>query len=95
MKEVREAANAHARDHAECSKQEVLDILGKNSSELIDFVSGLSDFDLEQKAYLSLAGRKVTAAEFVEAVVLESGGEHLQSMKTAVDSGDYAAEAEK
>lgn len=84
--EIREAANAHARDHAQCSKQEVLDILGKNSSALIDFVSRLSDLDLAQKAYLSLSGRKVTAAEFVEDVVLESGGEHLQSMKTALGS---------
>ncbi|MCF8107158.1 MAG: DinB family protein [Desulfohalobiaceae bacterium] len=85
-KEVREAANAHARDHAGCSKQEVLDILEKNSSALIDFVSRLNDFDLAQKAYLGLAGRKLTAQEFVEQVVLESGGEHLQSMKAAVGS---------
>ena len=84
--EVRREANAHSRDHADCTRQEVLGILQTNGSALIDFVSELSDFDLAQKAYLGLAGRKLTAQEFVEQVVLESGGQHLQSMKAAVGS---------
>jgi hypothetical protein len=84
--EVRQAANEHARKHADCTQQEVLDLLRENAAALIDFVSGLRDDELEQRAYLSLAGQKVSAENFIREVVLNSGGEHLESIKAALKS---------
>ena len=82
--EVRQAANEHAQKHADCTQQEVLDLLRENAASLIDFVSGLRDDELEQRAYLSLAGQKVSAENFIREVVLNSGGEHLESIKAAL-----------
>ena len=82
--EVRQAANEHARKHADCTQQEVLNLLRENAAALIDFVSGLRDDELVQRAYLSLAGQNVSAENFIREVVLNSGGEHLESIKAAV-----------
>ena len=79
-----EMGNAHARKHAGCSRQEVLDILKSNGSRLEAYVAGLSDEAVEEKGHLALAGGEVSAQTLIELVVLQSGAEHLESMKKAV-----------
>lgn len=82
--QVTEMANQHAREHSGCTRLEVLQILKKNGREMVDFVSGFDDSELDRTAYLSMMGSDVTAWQFIEAVVLQSGKEHLDNMKTAV-----------
>jgi hypothetical protein len=86
MEQLVAMANEHARQHAACTRAEVLEILRRNSAALVGYVSGLSDADLERTDHLALAGGKLTAQQLIEAVILQSGGEHFASMKAAVGS---------
>ena len=79
-------ANAHARQHAACTQDEVLGLLRRNGAALVDYVAGLSDAELDRTGHLALAGGKMSAQQFIEAVILSSGGEHFASMKAAVGS---------
>ena len=79
-------ANAHARQHAACTRDEVLGLLRRNGAALVDYVAGLSDAELDRTGHLALAGGKMSAQQFIEAVILNSGGEHFASMKAAVGS---------
>lgn len=86
MEQLVEMANAHARQHAECTRKDVLDILHRNGAALVDYVAGLSDAELDRAGHLALAGGELTAQQLIEAVILKSGGEHLAHMKAAVES---------
>ena len=86
MNQLVEMANAHARQHAACTRDEVLGLLRRNGAALVEYVAGLSDAELDRTGHLALAGGKMSAQQLVEAVILSSGGEHFASMKTAVGS---------
>jgi hypothetical protein len=83
VEQVNELGNKHARKHADCNREEVLEILQKNGTGLADFVGGLDDAELDSKGHLALAGGEVTTQQFLEYVILQSGGEHLANMKAA------------
>lgn len=74
-------ANQHATEHADCTREEVLQVLAKTGQELQDFIARLDDSDLDRTAHLSMIGKEVSARDFLEMVVLQSGGEHFASMK--------------
>ncbi len=84
--QITEMANQHAREHADCTKPEVLAILREKGREMVDFVAGLEDSELDRKAYLAMMGSDISAGKFIETVVLLSGKEHFDSMKAAVES---------
>ncbi len=77
-------ANDHAREHADCTKAEVLDILQKNGKAVYDFIIGLGDAELDRTGYLPMIGKEVSTRQFLEMVILQSGGEHFVNMKTAL-----------
>jgi hypothetical protein len=83
MEQLNAMANEHARQHADCTRVEVLEVLRQNGAALVDYVAGLTDAELNRKGHLSLAGGELTTQQFIEAVILESGGEHLASMRAA------------
>lgn len=76
-------ANDHAHEHAGCTKSEVLDVLRSNGESLALFAAGLADGDLDRTGYFALLNRDVSTQQFLETVILQSGGEHLANMKTA------------
>lgn len=86
MEHLVEMANAHARQHAECTREDVLDVLRRNGATLVDYVAGLSDAELNRTGHLALAGGELSAQQLIEAVILKSGGEHFANMKAAVES---------
>jgi hypothetical protein len=86
MDQLIEMANKHARQHAACTREEVLGLLRRNGAALVDYVAGLSDAELDRTGHLALAGGKLSAQQLIEAVILTSGGEHFDSMKAAVES---------
>ena len=77
-------ANAHAREHADCTREEVAGFVRENGTALSAFISDLSDEQLGRKTWLSLAGGEVTTGQFIDMVVLQSGGEHFANIKKAV-----------
>jgi hypothetical protein len=81
MEQIVEMANTHAREHVDCSRAEVLDLLNSNGAALADFVAGLDDVVLDRSAHMELVGGEVSAQRLIELVIFESGGEHLANMK--------------
>ena len=73
----------HAKDHAHCTREEVLGLLRENGSAFASYLAGLSEADLDRTGYLALIGGEVSAQQLIEMVILQSGGEHLDSMKAA------------
>ena len=86
MEQLVEMANEHARRHAGCTREEVLEVLRRNGAALVDYVAGLPDVELNRTGHLALAGGELSAMQLIEAVILKSGGEHLANMKAAVES---------
>lgn len=72
----------HAKEHANCTREEVLALLRKNGSAFAGYLEGLSEADLVRTGYLAAIGGDVSAQQLIEMVILQSGGEHLDSMKT-------------
>jgi len=73
----------HAKEHATCTTEEVLGLLRKNGSAFASYLEGLSEADLARTSYLALIGGDVSAQQLIEMVILQSGGEHFDSMKAA------------
>ncbi len=86
MEEVIQMGNDHARKHAECTKEDVLSILENNGRALVDYVAALSEDDLDARGTLALLGGEISAQQILEMLVLHSGGDHLQSMRTTLAS---------
>jgi hypothetical protein len=76
--------NAHARDHADCSRAEVQHLLKENGEAAVDFAAGLEDEDLDRKGHLPLAGGDVTVEQLLRSVIIQSGGRHLASMQATL-----------
>jgi hypothetical protein len=82
--EIVRMANDHAAKHADCTKEEVLEVFRTDAPKLLDYISRLDDAALGKTGYFSLLEKDVSAQQFVETVILWSGGEHFASMKRAV-----------
>jgi hypothetical protein len=84
MDQVIEMGNAHARDHADCTRGEVRGLLADHGAAAIAFVSGLSDADLDCQGHLALVGGAVSVEQLLTYVIIQSGGQHLASMQDAI-----------
>lgn len=73
-----------SRAHADCTKDEALDALRKNGAELVAFVAGLSDDELDRKGSMPAFGGEATVNQVIEFVIFQSAQEHFDSMKAAV-----------
>jgi len=84
MDEIVKMANQHAREHAGCSRAEVLDILKKQGRTTIDYISSLADEDLDKTAFFRVIEKDVSVQRYIENVILEAGGQHFNNMKEAI-----------
>jgi hypothetical protein len=75
-------ANEHARAHADCTREEVAELMRRNGAAMADYVAGLQDADLDRRC--DFVGRDMTVQQFLETVILLSGGGHLASVKAAI-----------
>lgn len=85
MDQINEMSNADAQEHVDCTKAEALERLRKNSSKMVKFVEGLSDADLDRKGSMPAFKGEVTTEQFLDFVIFQSGGQHFDSMKSAVE----------
>ena len=74
----------HAKEHANCTREEVLALLRKNGSAFAGYLEGLSEADLARTGYLALIGGDVSAQQLIEMVIFQMGGEHFDSMKASI-----------
>ena len=83
MEKIFAMANEHAREHADCTREEVLDILRQNGADLVDFVAGLNDDELDSKGYIAATDGDVSVQQLIEFIIFQSAGEHFANIKTA------------
>lgn len=86
MEEVNRMANDHAREHAECTREEVKAILLENGEIIASYVAALDDNKLDRTGHLAMTGGEVTAGQLIEYVIFQSANEHFESMKSAIGS---------
>jgi hypothetical protein len=81
-----DAGNAeHARQFAGCTKEETLALLRRGGREAADLLRGLRDEQLDHGAELPLLeGRRLSAAEIVELVLIGHPMGHLGSIRAAL-----------
>ena len=84
MEDIIQMGNDHAREHADCTREEVLAILEQNARALIAFVDTLSEEELDRKGHLTLMASEVSAQQILEMLILHSGGDHLESIRSTV-----------
>ena len=84
MDDIVHMANEHARDHAECTKEEVKAILLENGEIIASYVAGLDDSKLDRIGHLVATGGEVTAGKLIEYVIFQSANEHFASMKSTL-----------
>ncbi|MEM5789722.1 MAG: DinB family protein, partial [Syntrophobacteraceae bacterium] len=73
MEAIVDGANQHAREHANCTKEEVLELLQNNGRKIIEFVAGLRDSELDREGHLAIMGGDISVRKLIDAVVLRSG----------------------
>jgi len=81
--QVTETANRHAREHAGCTKSDVLDVLRDAGRKIVSFTAGLKDFQLDKKFVLPMTGSEMSLEQFLETVILYSAGKHFKSVRAA------------
>ena len=82
---VAELNAGHAREHAQVTKAEALELLRTNSREAADSVRAFKDEELDRAAPFSLSfGAPVTAQFVVEDHAVRHSWHHLARIRTAV-----------
>ena len=82
----------HARRHDAVSKEEALDLLGRNSAAAGDVIRALSDDDLDGAASVSLYGGAVLTCQFMlEDHAVRHSYHHLAVIRGAVNAQLSAA----
>ena len=82
--QIKEGGNRHAQKHADCTRDEVLEVLRKNGADTADFIAALSDDELDRTGHLAVVGGAITTQQYIEYVILKDCGKHLANMKTAI-----------
>jgi hypothetical protein len=77
----------HAKKHADCTKDEVLGFLNENGEAIAAYLAGLDDEDLDRYGHLALTGGDISAQQFIESIIIQSGNEHLNNMNAAIGVG--------
>lgn len=85
MDQVNEMSKKDAREHADCTPAEALDLLRKNGAKLAAYVAGLSDDELDRKASMPAFGGEVTTGQMIDYLIFQSADQHFESMKAAVE----------
>ena len=84
MDQINAMSDKQAREHADCTKADALEALRKNSAQMVAFVAGLTDEELDRKGSMPAFGGETTTEQLIQFIIFESAMRHFDSMKTAV-----------
>ena len=84
MDQVHEMSKKDAQEHADCSKAEALEYLRKNGPKMVEFVSNLSDEDLDRTGSMPAFGGKFTTEQFIDMIIFQNAFQHFDNMKSAI-----------
>ena len=86
MDAVIQMGNDHAREHADCTREEVRALLEQNGRALIEFITNLTEDQLDCQGQMALLGGDVSTQQMLEMLILHSGGDHLSSVRSTISS---------
>jgi hypothetical protein len=66
MDQINEMSKKRAQKLSGCTREEALELLEKNGTQLAAFVKALSDDDLDRKAHMAAFGGEVSTEAFIE-----------------------------
>ena len=66
MEDIVRMGNDHAREHADCTRAEVLALLETNGRALSEFVTNLTGAELDRQGQMALLGGTVSAQQILE-----------------------------
>ena len=84
MDQINEMSKKDAREHADCTKAEALEHLRGNGADMVAFVAGLSDEQLDRKGSMPALGGEASVGQVLEYIIFQSAQQHFNSMKAAV-----------
>jgi hypothetical protein len=84
MDQINAMSEKDSRKHADCTKDEALELLRKNSAELATFAAGLADDELDRKGSMPAFGGEVTTEQLLDFIIFQSAAQHFDSMRAAV-----------
>ena len=84
MDQINAMSKKDAREHSDCTKAEALEYLRKNGAEMVAFVAGLSDEELDRKGSMPALGGEASVHQVIEFIIFQSAQQHLNSMKAAL-----------
>lgn len=85
MDQVNAMSDKDSRKHTDCTKDEALELLRKNSNELAEFAGGLTDDDLDRKGSMPAFGGEVTTEQLFDYIIFQSAAQHFNSMRASID----------
>ncbi len=85
MDQINAMSIQQAEENAQCTKDEALEHLRGNRDRIVTYITNLKDEDLDLKGTMPAFGGEVTTRQLFEYVIFESGNQHFDSMKKAVE----------
>ena len=79
MEAVIKMGNDHAREHADCTREEVRALLEQNGRALIEFIANLTEDELDCQGQMALLGGDVSAQQILEMLILPAAADPLTS----------------
>jgi hypothetical protein len=83
MAQIDEGNAATAKEHANCSKQEVLDAIQGSSAAAVSMVRGLSDEQLDRKVSLLQGAPEMSVEQVIEMLMVGHAAGHTASIVNA------------
>lgn len=81
---IHEANAQHAAEHANCTQNEVTEILQTNTTAVLDYLGKRSDEELARSAYFRLFGSEISAEKLFAAFFIIPVQEHMTSLKATI-----------
>lgn len=81
MEQLHQGNAEHAREHANCTKQETLDILRRDVPAAAGAVRALSDEQLDRSAQILADAPAMSAAQLIDNILIGHAAGHLESIR--------------
>ncbi len=81
MEQVHKGNEEHAKQYANCSKQETLELVRRGTKSAADMIGGLSDEQLDRTAAIFSEVPPMSAQQMIESILIGHGAGRLESIR--------------
>ena len=84
MKMIHKMNAQHAKEHANCTQAEVLQLLQTEGEKITNVISGLNDDALDKKTYFDAFKVEMSVEQVIKNVIIRVSKGHFESMNATV-----------